>query len=483
MSLFFKIWNNARRRRNITAAFVCLASLVPLTARGQSDTGSDATPEPTPTATVNEGVTVHVVQAGESLDQIARTYGVLSATVEQANGLNGMDDLTVGQRLVIPIGTSPTGSQTSIVANLNESLYILAVRYGVSVEQLGKMNRIINPTRLVAGQNLITMQDGSGYRAVVRNNGGQSWLDVAVANRLNPWALRLINAGLSVPISGDLMAILAEGTIDRSLPSPWVSVVLHPLPLERGRVGGLRVVTDQPGELSVSFMAVDWPVVSDITSHNALIAIDRLSATGIFPLTLSFVGEDGKTTELTAAVQVRGGGYDRESIVLADDVAAILTDPVAVEDELSYLRQVMTGFTPERSWDGLFRLPAAGVLTSGFGTLRSYNGSDFNTFHSGADIAGPIGTPIYAPAGGVVVDTGLLEVRGFITIIDHGWGVYTGYWHQSSILVNPGDRVTAGQQIGAIGNTGLSTASHVHWEMWVGGVQVDAMQWVREVFP
>jgi murein DD-endopeptidase MepM/ murein hydrolase activator NlpD len=144
----------------------------------------------------------------------------------------------------------------------------------------------------------------------------------------------------------------------------------------------------------------------------------------------------------------------------------------------------MTGYRPERLWDEeWFRLPAVGVMASGFGTLRSYNGGDYDTFHSGADLSGPTGTPIYAPANGIVVDTGLLDVRGYVTILDHGRGVYTGYWHQSAILVEPGDEVVTGQQIGAIGNTGLSTASHLHWEMWVNGVQVDAMQWVRESFP
>ena len=61
--------------------------------------------------------------------------------------------------------------------------------------------------------------------------------------------------------------------------------------------------------------------------------------------------------------------------------------------------------------------------------------------------------------------------------------LYSGFWHQSSILVEPGDIIAMGQQIGTVGNTGLSTASHVHWEMWVTGVQVDPLEWAREEFP
>jgi murein DD-endopeptidase MepM/ murein hydrolase activator NlpD len=123
-------------------------------------------------------------------------------------------------------------------------------------------------------------------------------------------------------------------------------------------------------------------------------------------------------------------------------------------------------------------------MTSAFGTARLYEGAeDFSRFHSGVDFGGPAGKPIYAPAAGVIVDTGFLDVRGLITIIDHGSGVYSGFWHQSSVSVEPGDFVEAGQLIGTVGNSGLSTAAHLHWELWVNGVQVDPLQWVRQPFP
>ena len=95
----------------------------------------------------------------------------------------------------------------------------------------------------------------------------------------------------------------------------------------------------------------------------------------------------------------------------------------------------------------------------------------------------PVATPIYAPAPGVVVWAGPLQVRGNTTIIDHGWGVYTGYWHQAGILVQTGEQVETGQEIGSIGSTGLVTGAHLHWELWVSGVQVDPLQWAREVMP
>ncbi len=68
-------------------------------------------------------------------------------------------------------------------------------------------------------------------------------------------------------------------------------------------------------------------------------------------------------------------------------------------------------------------------------------------------------------------------------MIDHGWGVYTGYMHQAEILVEVGERVEAGQLVGLIGGTGRVTGSHLHLEVWVGGVRVDPMDWLERSYP
>jgi murein DD-endopeptidase MepM/ murein hydrolase activator NlpD len=76
-----------------------------------------------------------------------------------------------------------------------------------------------------------------------------------------------------------------------------------------------------------------------------------------------------------------------------------------------------------------------------------------------------------------------LTVRGNATYIDHGWGVYTGYLHQSQLLVQAGDRVETGQLIGMVGNTGRATGPHLHWEVWVGGVPVQPLEWTSQSYP
>jgi len=82
-----------------------------------------------------------------------------------------------------------------------------------------------------------------------------------------------------------------------------------------------------------------------------------------------------------------------------------------------------------------------------------------------------------------VVFTGLKTVRGNATIIDHGWGVFSGLYHQEEIYVADGDHVEAGQLIGKIGSTGRVTGAHLHWEVWVNGTQVNPLEWLENTFP
>ena len=96
---------------------------------------------------------------------------------------------------------------------------------------------------------------------------------------------------------------------------------------------------------------------------------------------------------------------------------------------------------------------------------------------------GTTGMPAYAPADGVVALAEKLTVRGNAVIINHGWGIYSGVYHLSEINVTVGQRVKQGQVVAKIGSTGLSTGSHLHWDLRVRGLNVDPMQWTRRVFP
>ncbi|MGH1576979.1 DUF5930 domain-containing protein [Planktotalea sp.] len=111
-------------------------------------------------------------------------------------------------------------------------------------------------------------------------------------------------------------------------------------------------------------------------------------------------------------------------------------------------------------------------FTSGFGRR-------WGRMHSGADFAGPHGTPIYSTADGVIVHAGWQSGYGRLIKIQHQFGIETRYAHLSKIRVKVGQRVSRGQRIGDMGNTGRSTGTHLHYEVRVGGKAVNPMIYIK----
>jgi murein DD-endopeptidase MepM/ murein hydrolase activator NlpD len=183
-------------------------------------------------------------------------------------------------------------------------------------------------------------------------------------------------------------------------------------------------------------------------------------------------------------VDIRPGHYNSEYIRLSADRQQLL-DPALVAAEREKLNATWSVFNPQRYWSGLFRVPVDKFIkiSSPFGTRRSYDGGPFSSYHEGTDFSVPAGTPVYAPADGVVMVAEPLVVRGNAVVIDHGWGLYSGYWHLSEFKVTPGQTVQQGDLIALSGNTGLSTGAHLHWDMRVLGLNVDPMQFTRQMFP
>lgn len=110
--------------------------------------------------------------------------------------------------------------------------------------------------------------------------------------------------------------------------------------------------------------------------------------------------------------------------------------------------------------------------TSGFGPR-------WGRLHAGTDFAGPIGTPIYATADGVVIIAGWSSGYGRLIKIQHEFGIETRYAHLNSIKVTEGQRVSRGERIGDMGNSGRSTGPHLHYEVRVGGAPVNPMIYIR----
>ncbi len=133
---------------------------------------------------------------------------------------------------------------------------------------------------------------------------------------------------------------------------------------------------------------------------------------------------------------------------------------IAHENEL--IVAARTRDTDADSFANGFDWPVPGIVSGVFGSRRILNGKPMAP-HLGVDIAAPEGTPIKAPAGGIVAIADDYYLDGGFTLLDHGRGVFTCYLHQSKRFVRAGDTVQRGQQIGLIGKTGRATGPHLHW--------------------
>lgn len=123
--------------------------------------------------------------------------------------------------------------------------------------------------------------------------------------------------------------------------------------------------------------------------------------------------------------------------------------------------------------------PARGWVTSDFGSrLDPYTAH--SVMHRGLDIANRNGSPVYAPADGVVVFSGSEGGYGKLLVVDHGYGVKTRFGHLSDVLAKVGQRVKRGEQIAAMGNTGRSTGPHLHYEVRVNGIPENPRKFILE---
>ena len=123
-------------------------------------------------------------------------------------------------------------------------------------------------------------------------------------------------------------------------------------------------------------------------------------------------------------------------------------------------------------------MPTQGWLTSAFSAMRSHPVLHVARPHEGIDVSAPMGTPIEAPAAGVVRSAGWEAGYGHTIEIDHGYGIVTRFAHASRLLVRKGERVSRGEKIALVGNSGLATGPHLHYEVHVGGRPVNPLRYV-----
>jgi murein DD-endopeptidase MepM/ murein hydrolase activator NlpD len=434
--------------------------------------------------------TVHIVQRGETMFSIAQRYGLTVDAVTHANGIPDPRQIYIGQRLEIPGGEVEVVVEetTPYVVQAGDTLAAIARHYRTTWQILVQTNRLLSPDALYVGQIIQVPVSSTSMGGI----GGENYavhvvrpddtlFRLALRYGISQWTLaaesRIANPALIYP--GQELVVPGEGA--GLLPVPFVSVEVQPLPVYQGTTMVVTVHTTEPVALSGRLFGQEVRFGEEDGVYYGLVGVHVFTEPGLYELELSAVDGAGQNTEIAADIIVEAGHFGYERIDISS--SSSLLDPTVVAAEQERLDAIRYTFTRERHWADVFQYPCRGPISSYFGAHRAYSTGPYTSYHSGVDFRAPGGTPVHAPAAGSVVLAESLQVRGNVIIIDHGWGVLTGYWHLSSLEAQVGQQVAQGDVVGKVGSTGLSTGAHLHWEVWVGGVSVDGLQWMEAFYP
>jgi murein DD-endopeptidase MepM/ murein hydrolase activator NlpD len=181
----------------------------------------------------------------------------------------------------------------------------------------------------------------------------------------------------------------------------------------------------------------------------------------------------------TLAIEIATRTYTTENVNFRPETSALM-DAEHRESLLIGKRKRLV--TAQQFWEGRFQPPVEGPMIGEFGLHRLRNGTIDAGYHKGVDLRAPKGRAVQAANAGTVILASHFRAHGNTILLDHGQGVMSIYLHMSRLRVKPGERVTKGQTIGDVGSTGLSTAPHVHWQIYVQGVPVDPAQWLENEY-
>ena len=221
-------------------------------------------------------------------------------------------------------------------------------------------------------------------------------------------------------------------------------------------------------------LTLDGDAVGFASDGSFFAAFDR-DAGGEEKLVAHLAG--GTAIERDLAISPRA--WDIEKVNVALKVSLPTKEYLARrKPELAQINAARAMRTDADGWRQRFIWPVKGRISGKFGSQRIYKGGEKGSYHSGIDIAtGESGTPIVAPADGVVILVARqpFTLEGNLLMIDHGMGLNSAFLHCSEVEVKEGDHVKQGQFIARIGMTGRATGPHLHWSLKWHAARLDPL--------
>ena len=240
----------------------------------------------------------------------------------------------------------------------------------------------------------------------------------------------------------------------------------------------LVVLVHAPGTATVTVRFNGAPVSMFSAGEGmwrALRGTDPDTPPGTYPVAVTIRPAAGSAVTVRRTVTLGPTRFAERHLTLSTGTVSLIT-PKNLATEAQALNTALGRWTPRALWHGPFALPVTGIIDSPYGYMGYYNGVR-EWWHQGVDFPMPAGSPVAAPADGIVALAQPLPLGGHTVIIDHGQGVFTEFLHLSAFAVHAGEHVVQGQTIAQIGATGLVTGPSLHWGLFAGGHWVNPLFW------
>ena len=307
---------------------------------------------------------VYIVKEGDSLWSIAVRFGVPLQDLQGLNEINDPGNLASGDRLVIPGLPGVSGILDTMEVPFGETLRSLSRRYQITTDELVRLNRLTNPEALFVGSNLILPADRLETKPSQRSaiQPGQSLLEFAVLNNANPWSVMAKNGlpGSWSTLPGDVLLLPGVGPEGPTALAPVIeSINLSSGPLAQGKTVVIRITGRAGIELSGSLAGRELRFFPDKGGYVALQGIHAMTEPGLYPLRLKIAPrtEDigGKNVFEFSQPILINSANYPFDPVLTVDPETIDPSVTAPEDEL--WASLGETFTPEKMWVGPFQSP------------------------------------------------------------------------------------------------------------------------------
>ena len=241
--------------------------------------------------------------------------------------------------------------------------------------------------------------------------------------------------------------------------------------------GGIAVIPTHAGALSGRYRNQRITLANFDGEQYAIIGIPLNAEIGSQQFDLSYA--DGHSESLQFSIEFKEYIEQHLTISNTRQVNPNTEDMVRINRESAKMTRAFSSWDDSLTPVFSMQAPVAGIRSSSFGLKRFFNEQPRNP-HSGMDIAADEGTPIYAPAPGIILTTGNYFFNGNTIIMDHGHGLISLYCHMNTIDVKPGTVIRTGDQIGRVGQTGRVTGPHLHWSVNLNNTRVDPALFLTE---